>query len=57
MFGDWNWDDTNTSEQKERFKAFQDKIADPVAIIELGAGLAIPSIRYMSESLLIRNPK
>lgn len=55
MFGDWDWDDTLSSAQSERAEGFKSRIEESLAVIELGAGLAIPSIRNYSESMLMRD--
>jgi NAD-dependent SIR2 family protein deacetylase len=52
MFGDFEWDGGRSSEQSERFEAWlQDVSASgtPPAIVECGAGQAIPTIRHICE--------
>jgi NAD-dependent SIR2 family protein deacetylase len=52
MFGDWSWLPARTEGQRRRFEAFLDDLGDaPLVVIELGAGTAIPSIRYRTETL------
>jgi len=52
MFGDWSWLSDRTSTQEGRFESFLAEHADrPMAVIELGAGTAIPAIRATSERL------
>ena len=60
MFGDWSWVDRHAREQQNRLDAWLDRVRRPV-VVELGAGLHIPTVRHFSESLgapLIRiNPR
>lgn len=52
MFGDCSWVSDRTARQEERFEVFLDSIARrPLAVVEIGAGTAIPTIRFMSERL------
>jgi transcriptional accessory protein Tex/SPT6 len=55
MFGDggWNGDRTDSQGQMETkwLRNLQSKEAQ-IAVIELGAGTAIPSVRYFSHQLL-----
>jgi len=52
MFGDWSWLPDRTRGQEMRFDCFRAQHADdPLAVIEMGAGTAIPTIRYTSEDL------
>ena len=52
MFGDWDWCDGRTQEQLDRYA---DWLADierrdlRLAVIELGAGTAIPTVRHECE--------
>lgn len=48
MFGDWGWDQTRQQMQGLRFLGWRNKAKCPV-VIELGAGMAIPSVRIFSE--------
>ena len=52
MFGDYSWLSDRTRGQEMRFDSFlaynQDK---PTVVVEMGAGTAIPTIRYMSERI------
>jgi NAD-dependent SIR2 family protein deacetylase len=57
MFGDWQWIDTLYKEQSERMYAWLTKISryhKKLAIIEIGAGKAIPSVRQFSH-MLVKN--
>lgn len=60
MFGDYGWNSDRTSRQEARFNQWRERQRRIVAI-ELGAGLAIPTVRLYCESLgspLIRiNPR
>jgi NAD-dependent SIR2 family protein deacetylase len=54
MFGDWDWLDKRSQYQLKRYADWKKKVASEkikVAVIEIGAGTAIPSIRRMSESV------
>lgn len=52
MFGDYSWLPNRTHGQEMRFDHFLAQHRDaPMVIIEMGAGTAIPTIRYMSERL------
>lgn len=50
MFGDWSWISDRTTRQERNFDEFVTDHRDaPLVVIELGAGTAIPTIRYTSE--------
>jgi NAD-dependent SIR2 family protein deacetylase len=52
MFGDWSWLSDRTEAQEARFQRFQDEHGNRrMAVIEMGAGTAIPTIRATSERL------
>jgi len=52
MFGDFSWLPDRTEEQETRLDRFLDSLGDrPAAVIEIGAGTAIPTIRAFSERL------
>jgi hypothetical protein len=52
MFGDATWLDDRTTAQRRRFDAFErDHGAGPLVVVEVGAGTAIPTIRFASERL------
>lgn len=52
MFGDWSWISDRTDQQRRRFKQFLDNSRNKrTVVIEMGAGRAIPTIRYTSEEL------
>ena len=54
MFGDWSWLHQRSNEQSSRFSQWENKIMKEnvnLAIIELGAGEAVPTVRYKSESI------
>jgi NAD-dependent SIR2 family protein deacetylase len=52
MFGDSGWDATRTEAQEARLAAWLDRV-DParVAVVECGAGTAIPSVRAFCERM------
>jgi NAD-dependent SIR2 family protein deacetylase len=57
MFGDSSWFSHRTDAQQERFAVWANKLAKSsakLAVIELGAGSAIPTVRYTSERALKR---
>ena len=52
MFGDYSWLANRTRGQEMRFDAFLGQHGSaPLVVIEMGAGTAIPTIRYMSERI------
>jgi NAD-dependent SIR2 family protein deacetylase len=52
MFGDWSWLPDRTHQQEQRLQQFLDDHGDKrIAVIEMGAGTAIPTIRATSERL------
>lgn len=52
MFGDYSWLSQRTRGQEMRFDAFLRQHQDePIVVVEMGAGTAIPTIRHMSESI------
>jgi NAD-dependent SIR2 family protein deacetylase len=57
MFGDWSWLGHRTEAQDRRFTGWLDQVAGcsaRLAVIELGAGTAIPTVRQASEQVLQR---
>lgn len=50
MFGDWTWLSSRTDSQKARLDHWMQTAKRP-AVIELGAGLAIPTVRRKGEAL------
>ena len=56
MFGDWAWMSTRTDGQEANMDVFQRKaLLEDFVVIEIGAGLAVPTVRYHSESLVERS--
>ena len=52
MFGDYSWVSKRTAIQEENFDDFlQHNRSNPMVVIEMGAGSAIPTIRHLSEKL------
>jgi NAD-dependent SIR2 family protein deacetylase len=50
MFGDWSWDETRAGEQQQRLHRWLEAVrGGKLAIIECGAGTAIPSVRRFCE--------
>jgi len=59
MFGDFDFNQKETSEQEKRFNAFMhkyDKNGTKIVVIEIGAGTAIPTIRNMGEFIQEKIP-
>ena len=57
MFGDWSWLGHRTDAQQERFAAWLNGLAKSsakLALIELGAGGAIATVRHTSERIVER---
>ncbi len=57
MFGDWNWIPWRTEKQEASFNVWLEKLwkkRAKLAIIELGAGTAVPTVRLMSENLAMK---
>jgi NAD-dependent SIR2 family protein deacetylase len=57
MFGDASWLGRRTEEQQRRFAAWLGELARRsarLAVIELGAGSAVPTVRHTSEAVLRR---
>mmetsp|Transcript_55337 Transcript_55337/g.161527 ORF Transcript_55337/g.161527 Transcript_55337/m.161527 type:complete len:290 (+) Transcript_55337:79-948(+) len=55
MFGDWAWDGSRTAEQRKRLHSWLNCLrtgaaASRLAVVELGAGEAVPTVRMASES-------
>lgn len=49
LFNDWGWISDQTDLQMERLNKWYRKVKNPV-VIELGAGLAVPTVRRVCES-------
>lgn len=53
MFGDWGWLDSRTSVQELRFDKWLNSIVNKkIVVLEIGAGNAVPTVRYKSESVI-----
>jgi NAD-dependent SIR2 family protein deacetylase len=58
MFGDWEWNSNRSEAQALRFGTWLEKNqARRMAIIEIGAGIAIPTVRHQGETLAARLPR
>lgn len=58
MFGDWSWNGFRSDEQEDRFYTWMQTIKEAkkkLAIIEIGAGTAIPTIRKSGEKFAKKN--
>jgi len=52
MFNDWQWIPHRSSEQERRFEVWLDEAAaGRLAIVELGAGTGVPTVRLSSERI------
>ncbi len=52
MFGDFSWLDGRTAAQRARLEELLEDVAGRrILVVELGAGTAIPTIRWTSERL------
>jgi NAD-dependent SIR2 family protein deacetylase len=52
MFNDWNWHSARSDSQQLHFSAWLDQLVKSfarLAVVELGAGKAIPTVRHTSE--------
>lgn len=50
MFGDFSWIESRTRQQQEALDAWRQRVRR-LMVIELGAGLAVPTVRWYGESL------
>lgn len=58
MFGDFSWLSFRTDAQEERFESWLAAVRDgAVAIVECGAGTAVPTVRHQCEHLARRLPR
>jgi NAD-dependent SIR2 family protein deacetylase len=51
MFGDWGWNEQRAAAQEARLQRLLSKAERPL-VLELGAGTAIPSVRYFGQSVI-----
>jgi len=57
MFGDFTWEYKRTNAQRDQLKKWMDRLEDEgakLAIVELGAGTAVPTVRNTSEQIAKR---
>jgi len=55
MFGDWDWDSSRSAEQQERLeKWLQSVLGRRLAVVECGAGTAIPTVRCFCKEMTTR---
>ena len=56
MFGDWFFIETRTSKQESRFADYVNEYLNgkstPFVVIEIGAGTAVPTVRWQGERLV-----
>jgi len=58
MFGDWLWESRRSDEQFQRYSAFKLNIGKKdykLAVVEVGAGEAVPTVRNEGERLMTNN--
>jgi NAD-dependent SIR2 family protein deacetylase len=58
MFGDWGWVAGRTARQEKRFEEWRRRVRKErrrLVIIEMGAGLAVPTVRLTSEGVAREN--
>jgi len=49
MFGDMGWNDSRTDAQHAALSSWMDAVQGPLAVLELGAGTNVPTVRLFSE--------
>ncbi len=55
MFGDWGWDQSRSAVQSSQLQAWLDSLgAARLAVVECGAGTAIPTVRHFCEEVIAR---
>lgn len=58
MFGDFGWDSSRTNAQRQQYGAWLRDVADldegEAVVVEMGAGKAVPTVRYASENFAER---
>jgi len=57
MFGDFGWNYSRTNEQRDRLVRWMDRVESEganLAIVEMGAGTSIPTVRNTSEQIARR---
>jgi hypothetical protein len=55
MFGDWAWIAARTLSQRERLVRWLESISSknfPLAVVEIGAGEAVPTVRKQAEHVV-----
>ena len=50
MFNDWHWQEWPYQQQNQRLNDWLKQVKSPL-VIEIGAGVAIPTVRYFSEEV------
>lgn len=54
MFDDWGWNDTLHEQQADRCRTWLEAVRRPL-VIEIGAGLNIPTVRHFSHRVVLRH--
>ena len=52
MFGDWGWLSARSGQQTTPRNRWLNTLAQPLVVIECGAGSHVPTVRYFSEQLV-----
>ena len=58
MFGDWTWLSSRNDRQQDNFSLWLQSVSDNegnLVIIECGAGVDVPTVRYNSENIAARS--
>ena len=52
MFGDWNWIESRTADQFDRYRFWLQAMANKnLLVVEIGAGTAVPTVRHQCEQV------
>ncbi len=57
MFGDWEWESSRTDAQRRALELWLDEVEDvsaTLAVVEIGAGRAVPTVRHTCEAVAKR---
>ena len=58
MFGDFGWDPAREKDQTRRLQQWLERIGEgPIALIEMGAGRGIPTVRSFMEQVVRHHPR
>jgi len=51
LLGDAEYIECRTQDQEKRFGDWLESVTVPIAVVEIGAGLAVPTVRHVSEQV------